>query len=206
MFEIFDRVYCVHLPNAERRKAIEVELARIGFGECRFVWADKPPKGFTISNMRRNPGAEFGCALSHIKAIMHAVADGARAPLFIEDDVVFGEMPEIKLPPDWRVLYLGGHPREKVTRAGPNLVKVGRFSCAEAYAIREPMRFLDFWFDRTTQPNAMFDFVLGEYAAGGESFCVYPTVTHQPPNWSSIGEKMDDKRALIARGWAANLA
>lgn len=205
MFDLFDRVYCIHLPNAERRKAIEREFERVGIQNVEYVHAAAPPAQFKISNMRRAPAAEFGCALSHVKAITRALADCAAMPLFVEDDVVFADLQHFGLPLNWRVLYLGGHPREKVTHWGANVVKVGRFSCAEAYSIREPARFLDFWFDRTTRPDAMFDFVLGEYASQGESFCVYPPVTHQPPNFSQIGGKVDDKRDLIRRGWDANL-
>jgi hypothetical protein len=139
---LFDRVYVIHLPHRERRAAIEAELARMGL-EAEYVHA-KPPRGFTMSNMRRNPAAEFGCALSHVKAIVRAAAEGQR-PLIIEDDVRFVGLPQLDLPADWEVLYLGGHPRSDVQRVSDTLVRVGTFSFAEAYVLRNPLRFLEFW-------------------------------------------------------------
>jgi hypothetical protein len=206
MFEIFDRVYCIHLPNAKRRKAIEVEFERVGIREVQYVHAERPPSGFSMHNMRRAPGPEFGVSLSHIKAVVQAIAHGALCPLFVEDDIRFIDADrQINEVPEWDVLYLGGHPREKVTRVNESWVKVGTWSCAEAYALRRPHEFFQFWCDRTTKPNAMYDFILGEYAASQKAYCVYPMMTEQLPNMSQVSGQVDDKRALISRGWATNL-
>jgi hypothetical protein len=51
----------------------------------------------------------------------------------------------------------------------------------------------------------MFDIILGEFAAQGGGYALYPTMTHQPPGYSQIGLKHDDKRDLIERGWKSNL-
>ena len=64
---------------------------------------------------------------------------------------------------------------------------------------------LDFWLDRVGQPNAMYDLVLGEFAAAHHGYCTYPLLTEQPPGWSAIGNKVDDKRQLVERGWQNNL-
>lgn len=201
-------VYVVHLPNAERKARIAAELARVGFNNVTYVHAQEPVAGFTMSNMRRNPRGEFGCALSHIKAICTAIADGVDRALFVEDDIKFRHYDFIEWPEDWRVIYYGGHPREPVQKVDECLYRVGRFSCAEAYEMnRESMReFLQFWCDRAGQPNAMFDFILGEFAAQGGGYALYPTMTYQPPGYSQIGGKFDDKTALIERGWKTNLA
>ena len=201
-------VYVIHLPNPERAERIRRELIWRGHLGATYVHAQEPVAGFTMSNMRRNPRGEFGCALSHLKAIMQAVADDVDQAMFLEDDIVFDRIEDVAMPADWKVFYLGGHPREPVRLVSPGVYRVGRFSCAEAYMLnRGSMReFLQFWCDRAGQPNAMFDFILGEYAAQGGGYALYPTLTHQPPGYSQIGQKVDDKQELIERGWRNNLA
>jgi hypothetical protein len=212
-FAYFDRVYAVSLPNAARREALRVQLASVGIADALCVHAKLPPYGFTMSNMeRRGSVGNMGANLSHVKAIVHAIADGAQRPLFLEDDVVFlpGAAERLTaalavLPPFWDVLYMGGHPRGPVTRMGP-IVKVGEFSFAESYAMSRKalLAFFDSWCDRITQPDAMYDFLLGKFAAANNGYCVYPLLTEQPPGISQISGKADDKRGLVKRGWQAN--
>jgi len=210
-------VYVISLPNAERRIKIHAELRRVGFEHINYVHAVEPVQGFTMSNMRRNPRGEFGCALSHLKAISQALEQGCKRALFVEDDITFldGGIERfvaadlaIKLRLD--ILYLGGHPREKVQKTDiAGLVKPGKWSCAEAYCMdsRGMQNFIPFWCDRAGQPNAMFDFILGEWAAERDfAYAMYPPATEQRPGWSQIGQKFDDKRELIERGWRNNLA
>ena len=217
-FEHFDGVYCIHLPNEDRREKIEAELDRVGIHDVTFIHAKPPQNGFTMSNMRRNPGAEFGANLSHLKAIIRAMHDGCRRPLFIEDDIVFlpGAAERLQaawdeLPADWDVLYLGGHPRGKTPQASrysEHLARVGTFSFAEAYSINGIFNLrglFDAWCDRIGYEQAMWDFILGEYCASHHGYCVYPVITEQPPGWSQIGNKQDDKRHCIRSGWANHL-
>lgn len=214
IFDFFDRVYVIHLPNPERLALMQAELARVGIAGAQFIHANPPRYLFEMSNMRRAPAAEFGANLSHLKAVMRAVADGAERPLFLEDDVVFNPDAETllttslaSLPADWDVLYLGGHPREPVTRTGRGLVKVGRFSFAEAYALNRKalLPFIEMWVDRIGAYDAMYDFILGEFADGNHGYCVFPLVCWQAPNVSQISGKMEDKRELVERGWVINL-
>lgn len=207
MFEIFDRVYCIHLPDAKRRTHMEQQLGRVGIRNVRYVHASQPPAGFKLPNMRRNPRAEFGANLSHLAAIATAMADRADRPLFLEDDICFVGPEAVSAPAEWDVLYLGGHPREPVMRAGPGLVRVRKFSFAEAYAVRGELlgELHAYWCNRISQPHAMFDFILGEFAAARRSYCFYPVLTEQAFMPSHISGEIDDKRGLIARGWAANL-
>lgn len=201
------RVYVIHLPNQERKAKIAEELNKHGYGDVEYIHAQEPSGSFTMSNMRRNPRGEFGCSLSHIKAIMTAIADNVPQALFIEDDIVFRRYDYFEMPEDWQVFYYGGHPRGPVVKISENVYRVGKFSCAEAYLLnRESMLdFVQFWLDRIGQPEAMFDFILGEFAAQGGGYALYPTMTHQPPGYSQIGKKFDDKTALIERGWQSNL-
>lgn len=191
----FDRTYVINLPP--RQTKLEGEK----------VYAKPPFAGFTVNNMRRNGRAEFGVNLSHIKAIVHAIQDGAERPLFLEDDIqLIGTCPE--LPPDYDVFYLGGHPRSPTKPYSAGIVRVGTFSFAESYSISRPalLRFFDFWCDRIGQPQAMFDFVLGEFAAANKGYACYPIVTRQVTGVSQVSGKQDDKTELLRKGWATNLA
>ena len=205
-------VYCIHLPNPERKAKIAAELSRAGFTDVTYVHAKEPVQGFTMNNMRRNPRGEFGCSLSHLRAIAAALADGQYQALFIEDDVVFSGAERLpaalaELPDDWQVLYLGGHPRSAVCKVSPHLVRVGLWSFAEGYILNRPamLDFLSFWLNEAGQANALYDIILGTFAAEGGGYCVYAPMTHQPPGWSHIGQKQDDKRHLIEKGWKTHL-
>lgn len=205
---LFDKVYVIHLPNAERAWHIRKSLSVAGIRYATFVHADAPPKDFTVPNMRRNPRAEFGAGLSHIAAVVRAIADRAERPLFLEDDVNFARPLNYGFTREWDVLYLGGHPREPAQMVEQGLVKVKTFSCAEAYSIRGSLleSFHRYWCNRITKPNAMYDFILGEFAAKHDSYALYPTVTEQAPFVSHIKGEIDDKRALVERGWQNNLS
>ena len=217
-FDYFDRVYCISLPFEDRREKIAAEFERVGIKDVQYVYAEPPAEGFHMSNMRRAPRGEFGCNLSHIKAAMHALADGAERPLFFEDDVVFvpdarerisAAVSEGLMDWDdlWDVLYLGGHPRSQCHRITNNLVRVNTFSFAESYALNRHslVRWLDFWCDNIGQKDAMVDLQLGRFAAYYVGYCVYPLITHQPPGFSQIANKEDNKDNCLKKGWRTNL-
>jgi hypothetical protein len=213
-FDFFDKVYVVHLPNEQRRKHMDAQLSSIG-RSATYVCADAPPKCFSVPNMRRNPPVEFGAGLSHISAIAQAMADGAQRPLFLEDDVVLKKGAEERLASaleflssGFDLLYLGGHPRKPVMDLAPHVMRVWEFSCAESYSIRGDLlgQFLRYWCNRITRPDAMFDFILGEFAAKNKAYCVYPVVTEQAQFVSHIKGEIDDKRKLVERGWQNNLS
>lgn len=177
-----------------------------------FVYAQSPAPGFSMSNMRRNPAGEFGCSLSHLKALCLAMHRQWRRPLFLEDDVEFGDDSHLRealdsLPPDWSVVYLGGHPCEDVERVSDHLVRVGRFSFAEAYCVNGNALpdLVNYWIDRAGQHDAMFDRILGEFARDNGGYCVVPTVTSQPPGHSHVAGRYDDKKHCMESAWAAHL-
>jgi len=214
MMDYFDRVYCIHLPDQGRRDKIQQEFEKVGIADVKYVYAQRPKPKFHMTNMRRAPAAEFAVNLSQIKAVAHAISDGAKRPVFFEDDVLFRDdanqilAQALKaLPEDWDVLYMGGHPCDDVKKLSDNLVKVGRFSFAESYAINRHalVPYLDYWLDRIGHANAMYDRILGEFARDNNGYCVYPVLTHQPVGYSHISDRNDDKRDLVKRGWAAHL-
>jgi hypothetical protein len=215
-FDYFDKVYCIHLPNPERREKIEREFKHVGITDVQYIHADRPDAGFTMSNMRRNPRGEFGCSLSHIRAACLAISDGAKRPLFIEDDVVFhagavermrSVRRDLDLLPYWDILYMGGHPRGPCHSVTDNLVAIDRFSFAEAYAMNGTTVevWVDFWLTRVGKKNAMVDIILGEFASSVFGYCVYPLMTHQPPGFSQITGQHDSKDNCITSGWKNNL-
>ena len=206
----FDKSYCIHLPNEDRRRDVEIQFEKVGVNP-EYVHAPRPWHRFSVTNMRRNPPIEFACNLSHIKAVIRSFDD--KRPIFFEDDVVFSDSFRNDLdtafsaiPDDWDVLYLGGHPREKVESVGNNLYRVKTFSCAEAYAFNNgaQRRFADFWCDRIHKKDAMYDFILGGFAAQNKAYAVFPTITRQADVYSEIARRKDSKTALIERGWRNN--
>jgi len=212
-FDCFDRVYCIHLPDPGRRKAIDAQFAKVGIVDPQYVYAERPKGPFTMSNMRRAPKYEFGVNLSHIKAVAHAITDGAKRPLFLEDDIVFANNADEVLGAAiteldkymWDVLYLGGHPCEPVSTISDNLVKVGRFSFAEAYSVNGSAlrRLQDFWYNSIGQDSAMYDFILSRFA-GDYGYCTFPVITNQPPGYSHIAGRKDNKTGLVSKGWMTN--
>lgn len=218
-FQIFDKIYCIHLPEEKKRfDLLQVELSRFNLqSRTEYIHADPPSKNFKMNNMRRNSRGEFGVNLSQIKAIVHATVSNNQCPLFIEDDIVFApdtidrlnEAIE-ELPENWELLYLGGHPRGPIPqyqakRYSKNLVKIGRFSFAECYAINNKngllLKFFDEWTDRISKEKAMYDIILGDFAAKCNAYCVYPLISKQYTGMSSISGKYDDKNNLIKRAW-----
>ena len=208
----FDAAYCIHYPNDDRRKAVEVQFERVGLSP-EYVHARKPWFKFNVTNMRRNPPIEFACNMSHIKAVIKSFND--ERPIFFEDDVIFADdwrkmldSALKRLPIDWDLLYFGGHPRENVGKIGGNLYKVKTFSCAEGYAFNNgaQRRFADFWCDRIGKENGMYDFILGDFAAENNAYAIFPTITKQADVYSEIARRKDSKTALIERGWRNNLA
>jgi GR25 family glycosyltransferase involved in LPS biosynthesis len=221
-FDFFDHVYCIHLPqHTERKTQMEAEFAKVGIAPERitYISATPPMPSFTMNNMRRAPRGEFGVNLSQMKAIVDAAICEWERPIFFEDDVVFAadavervSKAIDELPANWDALFMGGHPRGplpefQAKKYSPNLAKVGRMSFADAYSLTRYslQEFVDHWFDKIGHENAMYDFILGNWIATHESFCVYPILCEQRVGVSSISNKHDDKRDLVKRGWKAHL-
>jgi GR25 family glycosyltransferase involved in LPS biosynthesis len=220
-FDFFDYIYCIHLPHeVERKKYIQEQFTKVGITDrVKFIHAEPPPKNFTMNNMRRAPRGEFGVNLSQIKAVVHAIHDQAKTPLFFEDDIefhpnTFNVLTEVftELPNDWNVLYMGGHPRGKKKGKPPkihskNLIQVQMHSFADAYSIRGTtlVEFFDEWCNRIAQPNAMYDIILGDFIDKKKAFCVYPLLCRQRATKSAISGKYEDKNDLLRRAWKDNL-
>lgn len=221
-FDIFDKVYCIHLPHeVERKTLIEEQFESVGIlDRVTFIDTTPPPAKFTISNMQgRGAIGNMGVNLSQIKAIVHAISDNAQQPIFFEDDIVFN--PNAKemlsnvlndLPELWNMLYMGGHPRgplhiSRAKKISDSLAQVQRYSFGDAYTMKRDslLAFFDFWCENITQERAMYDIILGNFAATQNTYATYPLICTQRPGVSSISLKQDNKSELVARGWATHL-
>jgi hypothetical protein len=211
-FDFFDNIYCIHLPsNTERKDLIDGEFKTLGIGQrVQYVSADPPPKGFKMSHMNRSPQGEFGCNLSHIKAVVNAISVGSKTPLFFEDDVTFiSDTLEIiadaiiQLPENWDVLYLGGLPRGPYTTHSSALVKISNFHYAEAYCIKGDYlyEYFSLWADRISKPNSAYDWTLDAFSKTHESFCTQPPVCEQRVGPSDISNKDEDRKTKIKECW-----
>ena len=219
-FDFFDRIYCIHLPNQrERHSQIKKEFESVGINNVQFVHASPPPAKFKMSNMRRNSRGEYGVNLSQIKAVVHAISDGAERPLFFEDDIYFTEGATLnlqsalkELPDNWGVFYMGGHPRgpvpaRRAVKVGETVVKIQRYSFADAYSINgnQLRNFYDYWSEHITKDDAMYDFILGEFAGANNGYSMYPIICEQHPGISGVTLQHDNKDSIIARAWASHL-
>ena len=221
-FNIFDKIYCIHLPqHTERLNLIEQEFKKFDMNDrVQYIHATPPDNKFTMNNMRRNPKAEFGVNISQIKAVVHAIHDQAKQPFFCEDDIVFHKDAEqiftnvlIELPNDWELLYFGGHPRGNPAntttfRYSKTLAKVGMMSFADSYTIKQKtlLKWFDVWSDNIGRAkDGQYDLILGDFALTHNAFCTIPLLCEQRVGYSYIGNKHDDKRDLIKRGWKNHL-
>lgn len=131
-----DAVYCISLQSRpERAAAARAELARVGLLPIT-----------TFYRPLRHPRRPVqGIWESHRAVARHALERGLRRVLILEDDVSFRRAPDpgrlarqlVRLPPGWRILFLGHWPFRArfLTR---DLLRV-KSACAHAYIANEPL-------------------------------------------------------------------
>jgi len=197
-FDFFEKIYCVNLPrSSDRWKAVSKVFQQVGIAErVERIWANPPSQDFKMSTFEYPPG-EFGVCLSQAKALVHAIHAGVDNFLLLEDDIDFvpGGIERLsqailELPSDWDMFYLGGNPREKLTKVSPNLSKTGFFYGGFAYAIRRKamLEIYDQHLNFVTQkfPNSAYDFSLATYAKHHNAYCMDPYICKNVPGHSEI--------------------
>lgn len=203
-FEYFDHVFCINLTESiDRRNKMIKEFESIGINNYEFISAQKPNEIFRTTNFQYS--GEFGCVLSHLKAITHAIKLGCENPLFLEDDIEFINEPKETLTkaltvlPDYKVFYLSGNPQSKYHKIHTNLVKVDKFLTAQSYSIKRKylLDFFDFCLDKITLPfpHGCFDGILNDFGQDS-SYCVYPQISRQYAGHSDIRNAYRDYKGI----------
>ena len=140
MFDFFQHIYCINLPNrTDRRDIVYKEFERLGIQKRVEFIEGLIGEGFT--NIERG---EKGCTLSHIKCLQDAKEKGYKNILIFEDDVCFSSNFQKKiedsiseLPINWDLFYLGFSPHEKDSsfeNYSNNLHKLNKL-CLTSHAI-----------------------------------------------------------------------
>jgi GR25 family glycosyltransferase involved in LPS biosynthesis len=122
--EYFDHVYCLNLPECKERAEMTISRAQT-FGISFTLFPAISGKLFgdihpTFSSSKKttitNPNY-MACAMSHLSIYRHALTNGYKKILIIEDDLLFNKnMREIfdesvgEIPNDWKLLYLAWIP------------------------------------------------------------------------------------------------
>ena len=197
-FDFFDKIYCVNLPRStERWKTVSVVFNNIGIlDRVERIWADPPSSDFKMSTFQYPPG-EFGVCLSQAKALVHALSEGAENFLLFEDDIEFvpGGIERLAdavqtLPSDWDMFYLGGNPRERLTKINTHISKTGFFYGGFAYAINKKamIHIYDQHLNFITRkfPSSTYDFSLATYAKNHNAYCMDPYICKNVPGYSEI--------------------
>lgn len=187
MFDYFDKIYCINLPDSEDRKELATEeFRKVGIDDrVEFIYAT-PPHESTKCTPLKFPKGEIGVSLSQIKAVVHAIDANANNVLIFEDDFTFidSELKRIKsciqeLPEDWDVFFLGGHPIAQMMPFSMNLLKTRMFVQANAYAINSHkfVELYDMVMDNLTIHP--YDWCTGKMAAHGKGYTASPPICVQ---------------------------
>ena len=120
LFEFFERTYIINLPErTDRLREIKEEFARLGVeltpGKIEIFPASKvEDAGMFVSR------GLHGCFLSHLAVLKHAMKEGLKNVLVIEDDLAMSDrlpLDEARLVEslqsrEWSIVYLGNllHP------------------------------------------------------------------------------------------------
>lgn len=211
-FDFFDKIYCIHLPEHEERwKTAQTEFAKVGIADrVEPISSPRPHISCTMPALKY-PLGEFGCWLSHGKALTHAIDSGAENVLFIEDDIMFMDDADSRmasalteLPNDWDILFLTGTPRAKLDRISPNLASVsGTFHSTVGYSIprRSLMKYHDFRLELLNTVKPLADAPTNVFAQNYNGYVLAPYVCLSYPGVSEVRDAHRDYNAAIKKCW-----
>lgn len=208
MFEDYD-VFCINLEeDIERRQHMTNQFFNCGIKNVEFISANRPFNGYKSTNYQY--AGEFGVTLSQLKAINVA----KKHAVIFEDDIVFVKdaISRINsflenLPDDWIIAYLGGCPREKLIPVNDYVCKVGDFTQAAGWIIRDThqWRLMNFIFERMGRsfPDACFDNMINDYikVEKNPGYCAYPPIIEQKDGWSTLRQGDRNHRDMIRGEW-----
>lgn len=120
----FDHVYCLNLPECKERAEMTLSRAqKFGISFSFFpaisgkIFKDVHA-GHSKSKQSAIPNPNYmACAMSHLSIYRHALANGYKKILVIEDDLLFNKNMDSlfsaavkEVPDDWKLLYLAWIP------------------------------------------------------------------------------------------------
>ena len=133
-FDQFDEIYCINLDSrGDRWWDVQHEFDKVGISKR--VKRFKAIVGDGINSFQK---AENGCRLSHCEIIKQAKERGLKNVLIFEDDVVFvSQPPEVLIPSDYALFYLGFYfVRGSFRKVDDNFLLLGKGCYAlHAYAV-----------------------------------------------------------------------
>jgi len=214
-FDAFDKIYCINLPEStDRWEAVVPEISKLGdINRVEVVYAPAPPKELFLPNMRKS--GQFGCTMSHIKAIGNALKDANGHVLILEDDIIVTEtgVETLKatlkaIGDDWDLLYVGGQPVETVEPTEwPRVFNVSDMRGSYGYAINQRAllslfeHIIDGMMFCKNDVQGIYDYILGQFSKRHTSYGMYPAVLLPSPAESIIQGGWRNYRDLISRRW-----
>jgi len=214
-FDFFDKIYCVNLPKSKDRWiAISKEFEKVGIiNRVERIWATPPCDNLKVSSMKRNPAAEIGVGLSHLKVIAHGLASNAKNILIFEDDIIFIENYNNKLtaainelPLNWDLLYIGGTPLGNLTKISNNLAKISNgFMGAYAYCLSKKamLKLYDYSIDNIT--SKPYDYSTRWLSNNSNAYAIAPYICipgkHQEQSTISNSTNGAGTNKIITKKW-----
>jgi GR25 family glycosyltransferase involved in LPS biosynthesis len=211
-WDFFSKIYCINLPEDINRTNFMIdEFNKLDIiSKVNFIAANRPPPKYKSSNYQF--AGEFGCALSHLKAIIDGI-NSTNPIVIFEDDAEFINNAEnnIKniienLPENWSIIWLGGLPREKLIKYNDYLCNVGEFVQLVGYIVNpthiKPI--INFILDNISQPfpNACIDNIINNYTLINKSgYCSYPPIVSQVDGYSTLRQGNRFYKNLVNDKW-----
>ena len=219
-FDFFDKIYCINLPECKNRwERVSKEFKKVGIlNRVERIWTTPPDKNFKISSLRLP--TMFGCGLSHLKSLFHAMHENVENVLIFEDDVVFVDdykerliVSINELPKEWDILFLGGNPRVKLNKTSSVLYQptitsdhLNLFRGAFAYSISRAamIQLCDFYFENIVQSKpsvAAWDGITSKITARNKSYAIVPYICTTTPCQSIIQGCFVDYKTSQDKEW-----
>ena len=105
-FDQYDAIYCINLKERpDRWAAAQAEFKKAGILDRVTRFEACIGEGRTLVKK-----AEDGCRRSHCSIVREAIVKKFRNVFIFEDDIIFsGPVPDVKLPANYGMMYLGVH-------------------------------------------------------------------------------------------------
>jgi GR25 family glycosyltransferase involved in LPS biosynthesis len=141
--QLFTHTVCLNLDRRpERWRRMQQRFARHGISNVVRFSAIDGERVDLPERWQASAGA-YGCLQSNLAVVRQARDEGWPDVLLLEDDVVFDDalnarLPQLmaQVPPDWDMLFFGGMHRGEPLRVRENVLKLTASTSTYAYAVR----------------------------------------------------------------------